>query len=85
MKKQDEIDLWDGLWDEIDNSDIPEIKELLCYCDFIDEVIEEIGMSFKRAEYILEKWSNIGLTEYGVGVWFGWIEPGITRESLKRG
>lgn len=41
------------------------------------ELINEPGfpMSYKRAWYLLEKWSGKGLYDYGVTVDLGWMTP----------
>ncbi len=77
-KKPDEIALWNKIWDRLDKGE-------KFYDDFnFEDVVDELQIPDKRADYILEKWSGYGLVDYGVNIWYGWIavEDGITRNSL---
>ncbi len=49
-----------------------------------DEIGEEVGLSAKRVDYLLEKWTQRGWWEYGVSARTGWFTPqGIAVEAAK--
>lgn len=43
---------------------------------YVRFIVHDLGMSEKRAAYILEKWSGRGEYEYGVNVLAGWLTEG---------
>jgi len=70
--RQDEIDLW--------NSFGPRKKHR---CP--REAIEEMGMNWKRASYLLLKWANQGRYDYGVSLSLGWkVESGTVAIAMRK-
>lgn len=73
MIKQDELQLWKELWRRKKAGDPHPM---------IYEIAKDIGMNWKRMNYIAEKWDNKGLIDSGVSARTGWIAEGITEEEL---
>lgn len=63
MKKEDEIELWN----KVKNKPLNEVIEW-------EEIAQRLGMPIKRLGYILEKWSDKGILNYGVSLRTAWIE-----------
>ena len=38
------------------------------------EIVKSLGMNEKRAAYILNKWTDKGKYNWGVNVFYGWLE-----------
>jgi soluble P-type ATPase len=74
VKKKDEILLWNVLWDRIESGD----KHPM-----IGSIGKELGINEKRVAFIAEKWDKKRLIDCGISARTGWINVGITRESLK--
>jgi len=69
MKKQDEIYFWNRIITEVglygEKGKTPR------------EIINEPGfpINYKRAWYLLEKWTTYNIYEYGVSLDLGWVTP----------
>lgn len=46
----------------------------------IRQIIEELPINKKRANYILEKWTSNGWYDWGVSIDMGWIEKDKYKE-----
>ena len=68
MIKPDENKLWKAIWKERKS---------------IRDIIKEVNINEKRAIYILQKWTDKGLYNYGISVLSGWIEDGVKEDDLK--
>lgn len=74
MIKSDELALWKELWKRKNNGeDHP----------MIYQIAEELGIPFKRMDYIAEKWHGKRLIDCGVSARTGWIIEGVTEADLK--
>ena len=73
MIKEDELILWKNIWKEINKG----IK----YPDYV-EIGKLLGIPNKRINFILQKWNDRGLMNCGVSPRSGWIEEGITEDSI---
>ena len=78
IKKNDEIELWNKIWDRIDNGENP------LYDFTFDDILDELDIPEKRGEYILDKWFGNDLINCGIRNGLGWIEEGIKREDLMK-
>ena len=72
--KEDEAQMWKELWRQ---------KREGINHPMIVEIGEMLGINEKRINYIAEKWYIKGLINCGVSARTGWIEQGITEDSLK--
>lgn len=61
MKKQDELDLWEM------------VKDLDGPIEW-EEWFEKLKIPMKRGYYIIEKWDDKGILNYGVSLRYAWIE-----------
>lgn len=64
MKKEDELAMWNLMKATHENFDCP-IRT--------DEVAEYLDMPEKRACYLVDKWANQGLVDYGVSLRTVWM------------
>jgi hypothetical protein len=61
MRKPDEIELFNRIKNKSEDQTVREI-------------VNEMGMNWKRAYYILTKWCGQDLYNYGVSPFAGWLE-----------
>lgn len=61
MKKPDELNLWNM------------VKDLKGAIDW-ESWFDRLNMNHKRGFYIIEKWSDKGILNYGVSLRYAWIE-----------
>jgi hypothetical protein len=64
-RKPDEIELFQRI-----KSKLPNVTTRV----IVEQMVMENKINFKRAIYILEKWSGQGIYEYGVSCLAGWLE-----------
>ena len=74
MLKEDEIYFWNLIKKELATSE----KTVQ---DIINK--ENFSIHYKRAWYLLEKWSQKGWYDYGVSLDLGWITPEGLNTHLK--
>jgi len=63
MKKEDEIELWN----KVKGKPLNEVIEW-------ERIGQRLGMPMKRLGYILDKWTNKGILNYGISLRTAWIE-----------
>ena len=63
MKKQDELDLWNEVKDTEENNAI-----------WWPKLFKKFNIPEKRGYFIIDKWNNKGILEYGVSLRTAWIE-----------
>lgn len=63
MQKDDEKLLYQTIRARTTKDDAP----------YVRDVVNELGINEKRASYILEKWSEKGIYDYGVSPFAGWL------------
>lgn len=66
MKKKDEIDLWNKV------KNMPKHKPIEW-----EKIAQCLGMDQKRLYYILEKWNEFGVLNYGISLRTSWIEEDL--------
>ena len=63
MKRKDELDLWDRVKDIETNAPI-----------WWPDIFKELEINEGRGYYIIDKWNDWGLLNYGVSLRTSWIE-----------
>ena len=62
MKKPDEIELWNKVKNKEQNKSIK-----------WEKIGQYLGIPMKRLYYILDKWTDNDIIEYGVSVRYAWL------------
>lgn len=77
MKKQDEIDFFNFLINQVDDKEVG-------YFQPGGNTIGQFEMNNKRKYYLLLKWSGSDIWNYGTSPWSGWFEPKAIMEFNHR-
>lgn len=84
MKHDEVIFLNEMLKNHIEKRKRGKLFDMVIYTskNFPRDIYERLGINYKRACYILEKWSKKGWYDWGVSIDMGWLENDKLKEII---